>query len=310
MALGNVGKGTYADFAGKRKLLLVPYVAAVRDDAELTGLIAAYWEEAFAQVAKLEEALGAVRHVFHEGSVGEGDESAKVIEQGNPAGFPHVHAVVERGATLEATEDVEVLAETLDLHRCIAVVQASRGVQGRLIEWFEEARQRRYAFIARRISEAMEPDSVGLLVISPDHRVHFGADVGVIYVAPPTLDRINSWLRDYPPGPAPEPTSEGDGGGGRALGPPATGPGTRAPPLGAAGAAIRGRPSPRASPPRSRPIRRRCRLARQRRCSPARGRRRTARAPMLPWRASACSLTDPCAASEACGMPRTVVRLG
>ena len=208
MALGNVGKGSYAEFAGKRKLLLVPYVAAVRDDAELDGLIAAYWEEAFAQVAKLEESLGAVRHVFHEGSFGEGEESVKVLERGNPAGFPHVRAVIERGARLESTEDPDVLRETLDLHRCIAVAQASRSVQERLVEWFEEARTRRYAFIARRISEVMEADAVGLLVISPDHRVQFEADVGVIYVAPPTLDRINTWLRAHPPGPPPEPKDD------------------------------------------------------------------------------------------------------
>ena len=89
MALGNVGKGTYAEFAGKRKLLLVPYVAAVRDDAELDGLIAAYWEEAFAQVAKLEESLGAVRHVFHEGSVGEGDYRIKSCGAGLRRGTSH-----------------------------------------------------------------------------------------------------------------------------------------------------------------------------------------------------------------------------
>lgn len=209
MALGNVGKGSYAEFAGKRKLLLVPYVAAVRDDAELGELIAAYWEQAFAQVAKLEESLGAVRHVFHEGSVGEGEESVKVLEAGNPAGFPHVQAVIERGARLESTEDADVLRETLDLHRCLAVVQASLNVRQRLVEWFEEARARRYAFIARRISEAMEADAVGVLVISPDHRVQFEADVGVIYVAPPALDRINTWLRDHPLGPPPQPEDDG-----------------------------------------------------------------------------------------------------
>ena len=103
-----------------------------------------------------------------------------------------------------------MLRETLDLHRCLAVVQASRSVQERLVEWFEEARARRYAFIAQRIGEAMEPDAVGLLVISPDHRVQFEADVGVIYVAPPALDRINTWLRDHP---LARPTgSEDDGG--------------------------------------------------------------------------------------------------
>ena len=211
MALGNVGKASYAEFAGRRKLLLVPYVAALRDDPELAGLITAYWKEAFDQVAKLEETLGAVRHVFHEGSVGEGEEGAKVLEQGNPASFRYFQAVVERGAKLERTEDVEVLMETLDLHRAIAVVQASRAVQERLVAWFEEARQRRYAFIAQRISEAMEPDSVGLLVISPDHRVQFEADIGVVYVAPPTLDKINSWLRDHPLAPAEDPPPDGDG---------------------------------------------------------------------------------------------------
>ena len=208
MALGNVGKGSYAEFAGKRKLLLVPYVAALRDDEELAALVATYWEEAFAQVAKLEVTLGAVRHVFHEGSVGEGDEAAKALEQGNPVGYPHVSAVVGRGAKLESTEDAEVLRETLDLHRCIAVVQASRVVQDRLVEWFEEARQRRYAGIAQRISEAMEPDSVGILVISPDHRVQFEADIGVVYVAPPALDRINTWLRDHPLSPPAAPEEE------------------------------------------------------------------------------------------------------
>ena len=199
MTLGSVGKGSYAEFAGKRKLLLVPFVGPVRDDEELKGLVATYWEEAFAQVRKLEVSLGQVGHVFHEGSVGDGEEAAKVLEQGNPAGFPHVRKVLQRGAVLEPTEDVEVLRETMDLHRCMLVVQASRSVQERLVEWFEDARRRRYAAIAQRIGEALDENGVGVLVISPDHRVQFENDIQVIYVAPPSLDRVNKWLRDHPP---------------------------------------------------------------------------------------------------------------
>lgn len=199
MTLGGVGKGTYAEFAGKRKLLLVPFVGPVRDDEELKGLVATYWEEAFAQVRKLEVSLGQVGHVFHEGSVGEGEEAAKVLEQANPAGFPHVRKVLQRGAVLEPTEDVEVLRETMDLHRCMLVVQASRSVQERLVEWFEDARRRRYAGIAQRIGEALEENGVGVLVISPDHQVQFQNDIQVVYVAPPSLDRVSRWLRDHPP---------------------------------------------------------------------------------------------------------------
>ena len=209
MALGNVGKGSYAEFAGKRKLLLVPFVGPVRDEEELDGLVATYWDEAFAQVRNLEASLGQVRHVFHEGSVGDGEEAAKVLERGNPVGFPHVREVLQRGAVLEATEDVEVLRETMDLHRCMLVVQASRSVQERLVEWFEDARRRRYAAIGQRISEALEENGVGVLVISPDHHVQFENDIRVVYVAPPSLDRVNKWLRDHPPQ-APEPPPEAD----------------------------------------------------------------------------------------------------
>ena len=209
MTLGGVGKGSYTEFAGKRKLLLVPFVVPVRDDEELKGLVATYWEEAFAQVGKLEVSLGQVGHVFHEGSVGDGEEAAKVLEQGNPAGFPHVRTVLQRGAVLEPTEDVEVLRETMDLHRCLLVAQASRSVQERLVEWFDDARRRRYAGIAQRIGEALEENGVGVLVISPDHLVQFENDIQVVYVAPPSLDVVNKWLRDHPPQAA-EPQPEAD----------------------------------------------------------------------------------------------------
>jgi hypothetical protein len=197
MTLGNVGKASYSEFAGKRKLLIVPYVVATRVDEELVALICRYWADALAQVRKLEIGLGEVRHLFHEGSVGEGGDALEVLQLGNPAGFPHLKALLDRGTRLEPTEDVEVLKETLDLHRCMSVVESSEPVMRRLIEWFEDCRQRRYAAIAVNVARLTEENTVAMLVISPDHEVTFPDGIGVIYVVPPVLDRINVYLRDH-----------------------------------------------------------------------------------------------------------------
>ena len=200
MTLGNVGRASYSEFAGKRKLLVVPYVTATRDDAALHKMIDTYWSDALAQVRKLQVGLGEVRHLFHEGSLGEGEEAEGVLELGNPAGYPQLEHLIREGAVLEPTEDTECLKETLDLHRCLSVVQASDLVLQRLLGWFEESRQRRYAAIANQVSERLAENGVGVLVISPDHEVKFAADIEVVHVVPPILDRINRWIQDHPRG--------------------------------------------------------------------------------------------------------------
>ncbi len=199
MTLGTVGKASYSEFAGKRKLLIVPYVTPTRADPTLDEMVRTYWQDAIDQVRKLEVGLGEVRHVFHEGSVGEGPEATAILEQGNPHGYPHLRKIFDKGATLEPTEDVECLKETLDLHRCMAVVETSQSVARRLTEWFEDSRKNRYSAIADRVSERLDENEVGMLIISPDHEVRFADDIEVVYVVPPILDKINMWLRDNPP---------------------------------------------------------------------------------------------------------------
>ncbi|MEX2598874.1 MAG: hypothetical protein WD533_04375 [Dehalococcoidia bacterium] len=197
MTLGNVGRASSSDFEGKRKVLLLPFVIATREDQELQDLVLKYWEEAMDQVRKLETSFGPVRHLFHEGSVGQDDKAVQALEQGNPAGFPYLKRAIDDGAKLEETEDPAALSETLDLHRCLAVVQSSQEVMHRLVEWFEQSRKRRYAAIGQRVETAVAPNSVALLVISPDHEVRFPKDIEVVYIVPPVLDQINRWMREH-----------------------------------------------------------------------------------------------------------------
>ena len=198
MTLGNVGKASYAEFAGKRKVLIIPYVTPTRDDEELDTMIRTYWSDAIAKVQSLQVGLGEVRHLFHEGSVGEGAEAVEILQHGNPHGFHQLKTLIEQGAVLEPTEDVECLKETLDLHRCMSVVEVSHLVAQRLAAWFEESRVKRYTAIATNVDQRVEENGVAVLVISPDHEVKFPSNVETVYVVPPILDRINKWLRDHP----------------------------------------------------------------------------------------------------------------
>ena len=199
MTLGNVGRPAAAAFAGQRKVLLVPFVsaAAEEEDRELHRLVERYWSEAAGHVRNLEQQLGSIIHLYHEGAVAGGEAELAVMDRANPAAYPFVKAIVERGAALRATEDAEALLETIDLQRCLFVVQGSRAVADRLREWLGDARKRRYDAIARAIGDTLPPGGVGLLVISQDHQVQFPPDVRVFYVAPPALDQVERWLRDH-----------------------------------------------------------------------------------------------------------------
>ena len=199
MTLGNVGRPAAADFAGQRKLLLVPFVSAAaedQDDGGLRPIVERYWNEAADHVRNLERQLGSVTRVYHEGAVAGGDAELALLERANPAAYPFVKAAVERGADLQTTEDADALLEAIDLQRCLLVVQASRAVAERLHEWLTDARKRRYDAIARAVDDTLPSGGVGLLVISQDHQVQFPPDVRVFYVAPPALDHLDRWLRN------------------------------------------------------------------------------------------------------------------
>lgn len=210
MTLGNVGKASYSEFAGKRKLLIVPYIVAFSDDAALVEMVQTYWRDAVAQVRNLERGLGTATHLFHEGATEGGEEGVRALESGNPHGYAELKGLVEGGATFEQTEDVESLLEAMDLHRCMSIVQASNRVAARLMQWFEESRTARHQAIAARIDERMEADSVGILVVSPDHDIKFPANVEAVYVVPPVLDKINMWMREHPIGADQTPPSGDD----------------------------------------------------------------------------------------------------
>ena len=65
--LGKIEKPDAEDFAGKRKLYLVPLIfSGEGSPAEYVEKFNLYWEQVSQQVASLEEKVGKVSHVYHE----------------------------------------------------------------------------------------------------------------------------------------------------------------------------------------------------------------------------------------------------
>ena len=196
--IGRVQRPAVEQYRGRRKLLLVPLIYAPRaDDEEGAAVLQRYWDQMQTQVASLVDAFGGLHRVYHESLTiggGQGLEQLTAVDQ-RSHGF--VQAKVQDGATLEATEDQELLGETLDLQRLLMIPLTSRKVALKVREWFSESNKSRYEHIAGRIDATLGEDQVGLLMISEGHQVQFPSDIEVFYVSPPALDDYRSWIQSW-----------------------------------------------------------------------------------------------------------------
>ena len=197
--LGKVEKPDAEKFTGKRKLYLVPLMFSGEGaPAEYVEKFNLYWEQASEHIANLESKIGKVGHIFHESIAMAGEDGLKVIEKLNPSCHRIVREKCQGGAVLEATEDKELVEESVDWERCILMGFVSQQVAGVVSEFYMEASRKRYEHIARRIDEVLKDGEAGVLFIREGHMVQFPGDMEVFSVAPPALDEIHRWKRDLP----------------------------------------------------------------------------------------------------------------
>ena len=199
--LTRITRPAAANYQGKRKLLLVPLIhLPVPPDAippEGAEIIARYWEQVDVQVRAVQNALGSVTRIYHENLPQGGADGLRYLEASGQGNHSLVKSLADADAVLETTESMDILAETLDLQRCLMQPLMSQAVAGRLQEWLTEASRRRNDFIASTIDSTLPDDETGLLLISERHQVQFPADLEVIYIAPPALDEFRRWLQNW-----------------------------------------------------------------------------------------------------------------
>ncbi|MCH8063247.1 MAG: hypothetical protein IH861_12160 [Chloroflexi bacterium] len=195
--LSQFDKPEASQYLGRRKLFLVPNFPFPPDvPDELKSLVDKYWMELRDHVNNLERSLGAVGHVFHEMLFADGEEGLDILEQLNPQGHPFIKTLCSSTATLEATEDGDILQENADWQRCLSIGLGSKKVLDLAMEGYQETTQKRFEHIGSRIDETLKENETGVLFIREDHRVQFPSDIQVFYVAPPALNDLKRWLND------------------------------------------------------------------------------------------------------------------
>ena len=195
-------------YEGRKNLFLVPnYMVAPGIPDEVQQLIERYWSDVRDSIANLERSLGAVTKIYHEMICEEDDAGLAQIETLNPSACTLVRAMCQSTASVRSLEDAELLAEHSDWHRILTMGPTSQKVLTSALEGYQQTLSRRYEGIAERIADDLSEGEPAVLFIREDHRVQFGSEVQVFYVAPPSLDALKRWLDDFfrsPPPSQPE----------------------------------------------------------------------------------------------------------
>jgi hypothetical protein len=194
--LGKIEKPSVEEYRAARKLFFVPLIFTPRDiQGELFEKVFRYWDQVEVQLTNLELKLGIVKKVYHELVPVGGEEGGKIIEELNSTSYGIVKARVDKGAELEPLEDADILTESMDWTKCLAVGLQNQKVFDRVYELYTEANKKRNEHIAKMIDDTLKEGEVGILLMREGHQVQFPADIEVFYVSPPGLDEIKRWLR-------------------------------------------------------------------------------------------------------------------
>jgi len=207
--LGKIEKPEVQSVYGKRKLLVVPqlYYGESAPEEYLT-LFSKYWEQVTQHITNVETKIESINHIYHESIAIAGDDGLTIIEKLNPSCHKIVKQKSDAGATVEATEDKELVEEGMDWERCLIMGFISQKTAKTVSEFYMDVAKKRYEKIAQIIDETLKENEAGLLFIREGHMVQFPKDIEVFSVSPPALDEIHRWQRDYMAQPKEDKTEE------------------------------------------------------------------------------------------------------
>jgi hypothetical protein len=194
--LGRIEKPSVESFGEERKLFVVSLLFR-SDEAPVEYLekFEAYWQQVGEHITNLEGSLGRIQRVYHESIMAGGEEGLGFLEKLNPSSFAIARQKCLEGAQLEATDDMELVEESMDWERCLMLGFISEKVARRISDFYIEASRKRYEHISRRIDETLKASERAILFVSERHRLQFPKDTQIFSVAPPALDQIHRWLR-------------------------------------------------------------------------------------------------------------------
>ena len=195
--LGKITKPPVEDFKKGRKLYFVPLLIGSDDTPEeYLEKLGKYWEQVKKQLDELESKLGSINVIYHELVPAAGEEGCNAVGDLCKDSHALIKAYMEKGARLDALEEVDILTEFMDWGRCLLIGLQNSAVANKVYESYMESGKKRNEFIAGKIDETLNDDEIGILFMRENHQVQFPSGIQVFYVAPPALDEIKRWLRE------------------------------------------------------------------------------------------------------------------
>jgi hypothetical protein len=195
--LGKMEKPSVEEFKTGRKLYFIPLVYSGKEASDgYLGKYNRYWEQVDSHTEELELKLGKVNKIYHEFvSVG-GEDGVKAIAELNEKSCEIIKKRLEKGAQLEAIEQMELLTEFMDWTRCLALGLQNQNVLVQIYEFYVQASKKRNEHITQQVDKTLKANEVGMFLMREGHQVQFPPDIEVFYVAPPALDELRRWFRD------------------------------------------------------------------------------------------------------------------
>jgi hypothetical protein len=196
--LGKIEKPSAEEYLTGRKLFFIPLILTNQGlPPEFGEKYDRYWEQVESQIANLEDKLVQVNRIYHELVPETGEKGLEDLKQLKTGSLSIIQTRVEKGAVLENVEDADLLAELMDWSRCLSIGLQSQKVFSTIYGLYTEANKKRNEHISKKIGETLKENEAGILIMAEGHQVQFPADIRIFYVAPPALDDLKRWMRDF-----------------------------------------------------------------------------------------------------------------
>jgi len=180
-----------------RKLCLVFYIYPGKEtDKEYLEKFKKYWEEVKTRINSLQSKIGEFDKVYHELIDADGEKGMELIKKLNKKEYEIIKNPLNGNKKLQATEDKNLLEETMDWGRCLATNPQNKEVLSKISEFYIQALQRRDKYIAQKIDETLKENEIGIFFTQEESNIKLPADIEIFRICPPILDDIHRYIRD------------------------------------------------------------------------------------------------------------------
>ncbi len=196
--IGKIEKPIAESYKSSKNIFFVPLIFNSNElPDEYNEICKLYWKQVNDQITNLESSLVPIKKIFHELVTEAGDKGLTILDKLKIMSHDLVSARMQSGALLEITEDNDSLTELMDWSRCLSLGLQNQNVYSTIYASYTEGNKKRYEAISKLLADGIKEKESCIVIMGENHRVQFPSDAQVFYVAPPALDEVKRWLRDY-----------------------------------------------------------------------------------------------------------------